>query len=259
MTTLSDTTLLAFVDGELDAAAQEKIAHELADDPAAAETVRLLRSSAALVRAAFAEPGWEAVPERLVALVQGQPARRWLADRRQFGLALAASIAACAAGFAGGIALERSPPEASPPAERLLAEVAEYHAAFAGEASRIAIAPASKAAEIAAWFTHVLGRPVPIPDLRRFGLAFHGARLLMIDERPVTQLLYARPDQASHPLGICITAWPFATLPLRIEHREGLALALWARAGFAYVLVGWTDAARLERIAASLEPVLERT
>ncbi|MGH7084289.1 MAG: hypothetical protein ACREFN_04790, partial [Acetobacteraceae bacterium] len=65
--------------------------------------------------------------------------------------------------------------------------------------------------------------------------------------------------QASRPLGICITAWPFATLPLRIEHREGVALALWARAGFAYVLVGWTDAARLERIASALAPVLERT
>ncbi|MGH7068874.1 MAG: hypothetical protein ACREFO_02520, partial [Acetobacteraceae bacterium] len=219
----------------------------------------LLRSSVGLVHAAFAEPEWQAVPDQLAAQIEGQPARRWLADRRQFAWALAASVAACAAGFAGGVALEQSAPVALRPGERLLAEVAEYHTAFAGEPSRIAIAPASKAAEIAAWFTKVLGRPIPIPDLERFDLAFHGARLLVVDEHPVAQLLYIRPGEAGRPFGICITAWPFAAMPLRIEHREGVALALWAHAGFAYVLVGWVDSGRLERIAAALQPVLERT
>lgn len=259
MTKLSDTTLLAFVDGELDAAEHEEIARELAHDPAAAETVRLLRSSAGLVRAAFAEPEWQAVPDQLAAKIEGRPARRWLADRRQFAWALAASAAACAAGFAGGVALDRGAPVALRPGERLLAEVAEYHTTFAGEPSRIAIAPASKAAEIAAWFTKVLGRPVPIPNLERFGLAFHGARLLVVDDRPVTQLLYIQPGEAGHPFGVCITAWPYAPMRLRIEHREGVGLALWAHAGFAYVLVGWADSGRLDRIAAALQPVLERT
>lgn len=259
MTNLGETTLLAFVDGELDAAAAEEVTQQLAHDRAAAEMVRALRSSAALVRAAFAEPEWQEVPPRLVALVEGRGPRRWLAGRRQFAAALGASLAACATGLAAGMELDRPWPKHVEPGERLLAEVAEYHTDFAGEASRLAIAPAGKAAEIRSWFAAVLGRPVPIPSLDRFGLTFQGARLLVVDGQPVTQLLYAAAGKEGQPLGVCITTWSGPSVPLRTEQREGVALALWARAGFAYVLVGWTGPGLLKTIAAALQPTLEQT
>ncbi len=261
MTNLSETTLLAFVDGELDPAAAEEVSQQLAHDRAAAEMVRALRSSAALVRTAFAEPEWQHVPSHLAALVEGRrgwPGSRWLAGRRQFGAALGASLAACAAGLAAGIALERPWPEQKDPGAELLDEVAEYHTDFAGEASRLAIAPASKAAAIETWFAELLKRPVQIPDLGRFGLAFQGARLLIAGDRLVAQLLYSAAGKEGHPLGVCITAWPGPPVPLRTDERDGVALALWARRGFAYVLVGWMRSPLLERIAAALQPALEQ-
>lgn len=259
MTPLSETTLLAFVDGELDATTREEVAQRLAQDRAAADMVRALRSSAALVRAAFAEAGQQPVPADLVALVEGRRGRRWLAGRRQFVAALGASIAACAAGVAGGIAFERPWPGEEAAGARLIDEVAEYHTQLAGEASRLAIVPASKAATIETWFSGLLKRPMPIPDLAEFGFAFQGARILFVQKRPVAQLLYAAPGRAGLPLGVCVTAWPRPAVPLRTAERDGVALALWAGAGFAYVLVGWVRPALLKAIATALRPTLEET
>ena len=56
MTRLDDGTLVAFVEGELDAAAMHRVAEAIKHDPEAAEKVRLLRLSATLVGAAFREP-----------------------------------------------------------------------------------------------------------------------------------------------------------------------------------------------------------
>ena len=78
-----------------------------------------------------------------------------------------------------------------------------------------------------------------------------------MDGRPVTQLLYAAPGQAQHPLGICMTAWSAGDRALSTGRRSGVDLALWARAGYAYVLVGWIDQARLRRMASALRPTLE--
>jgi len=267
VTNLSETTLLAYVDGELEPGAAEEVSQWLAHDRAAAEMVRTLRSSAALVRAAFADPEWQNVPADLQACVEGRRGLRWLAGRRQFVAALGASLAACAAGVAAGIAFERPWPkqaiqqadQQADPGARLLDEVAEYHADLAGEASRLAIAPAGKAAAIESWFAHVLGRPVRIPDLRPFGLAFQGARLLVLDDRPVAQFLYAAAGSEAEPLGVCVTAWPAPAVPLRTEQQDGLALALWARRGFAYVLVGWVRPALLKKVAVALEPELEQS
>lgn len=259
MTALSETTLLAFVDGELDAATAEEVAQQLAHDRTAADTVRALRSSAALVRAAFAEAEQPPVPSRLAALAKGR--RGWLgrAGRRQFTAALGASIAACAAGVAGGIALERPLPEPKQPGAHLLAEVAEYHSALEGEASRLAIVPPSQGATIESWFSGLLKRPMPIPNLAGFGLAFQGARIFVVDKRPVAQFLYAAAGGAARPLGVCVTAWHGPKVPLRTAEQDGLALALWARAGYAYVVVGWVRPAQLTAIAAALMPILEET
>lgn len=259
MTSLSETTLLAYVDGELDAAATEEITQQLAHDHAAADMVRALRSSSALVRAAFAEPEWQDVPPALVARVEGRRGWRWLTGRRQFTAALGASLAACAAGVAAGIAFERPLPGPDEAVTALLSEVAEYHTSLAGDASELAIAEPSKRAAIETWFAAVLKRPVRIPDLARFGLAFRGGRLLAVDERPVVQFLYAAAGFAGRPLGVCMTAWPGHTVPLRTEKRDGVSLAFWADRGYAYILVGWLSPSALIDMAGALRPQLEET
>lgn len=255
MTNLDDSTLVAFVDGELDAAEARSVAQCLERDAVAQEKVRLLRTSASLVRAAFAAPEWEEAPPELARLIAHGPRPRGFLARRQFGRLAAVSMAACAAGVAVGIGAERL--AAPGPAERLLAEVAEYHTVYAGDDGHLDIAPARAAARIEAWFADVLNRPVRIPDLAQFGMAFAGARLLVADGRPVAQLLYAAPEHPMRPLGVCITAWRSGDRPLTITRRDGVGLALWTRGAYAYVLVGWVDAGHLRQLATALRPVLE--
>jgi surface antigen len=125
---LTESMLVAYVDGELDADQAAKVAEALRDDPEARATVALLRCSAAAVREAFAVPPDRPVPERLLALLGAEPkatgsgAPERLQDEhaggeivplpalrrpaatgwRRFALPVAASIAALLIGFAGG-------------------------------------------------------------------------------------------------------------------------------------------------------------
>ncbi|HUA77823.1 MAG TPA: hypothetical protein VMA86_09130 [Acetobacteraceae bacterium] len=259
---LDEGTLVAFVDGELDPAAARDVARLLAEDPVAQKKVELLRRSTALVHAAFAGPEWEEVPPRLARLVAGPPVRREPdpRGRRQFGMAVAASVAAIA-GIAGGLGIHAILAPEPSPAAHLMDEVAEYHTVFARESHGFDILPASAAPRIESWFADVLGRRISIPDLGSFGLAFRGARLLVVGGRPVTQFLYAARGSSAraprHPFGVCVTAWPDADQTLTTARRDGVGLALWARDGYAYVLVGWMKAAELDRIAEAIRPALE--
>ncbi len=227
--------MVAFVDGELDPTAARDVARLIAMDPAAQEKVRLLRRSAILVRAAFSGTEWEQVPPRLVGFIADPGARRKLRGRRQLGMAIAASAAI--AGLAGGFGVQSVLAPRPGPAMHLINEVAEYHTVFARYSRGLGIVPASAAPLIEAWFSDVLGRRLNIPDLRSFNLDFHGARLLVVDNRPVTQLLYAARSSSSgmsrHLFGVCSTAWPDHDQPLTIARRDEVRLALWASDGYA--------------------------
>ncbi|MEJ0069967.1 MAG: zf-HC2 domain-containing protein [Pseudomonadota bacterium] len=76
-----ENTLVAYVDGELDAATAREVEHALESSPAARNTVAKLRASAALVRAAFADAVHEPPPPGLVELLRAAkprpPARRY--------------------------------------------------------------------------------------------------------------------------------------------------------------------------------------
>jgi len=100
MTHLDDGTLVAFVDGELDAAAMRRVAEAIEHDPDAAEKVRLLRLSATLVRAAFREPRHLQVSSELTQMMKERPQMTPMAARRverRFAIAFAASLAAASA------------------------------------------------------------------------------------------------------------------------------------------------------------------
>jgi surface antigen len=110
---IEDERLVAYVDGELDAAAARAVEAAVAADPKLAKTVAALRSEVALIRAAYQEPLRAEVPERLVTAVDaaftgrqaerstpaGDAARAWF-RHPAFG-AIAASIVAVVAGLAG--------------------------------------------------------------------------------------------------------------------------------------------------------------
>lgn len=76
MSKLDDETLLAYVDGQLDAQRTAEVEAHLARDPEARETVRVFRESAALLQGRFDGPSREPVPERLLDTVRDAPTDR---------------------------------------------------------------------------------------------------------------------------------------------------------------------------------------
>src|SRR5258706_219810 len=162
MMRLDDPTLVAFVDGELDAAAIREVALALESDPEAAEKVRQFRISAALVRTAFRDPQHLQVSPALA-----RPIEAWLGDR--------------------------------------------------------------------------LEREIRVPDLSAHGLTFRGARLLVVDGRPVGQLVYTKPDRPHRPLALCIALDGIGDEAVRAEVRDGVTMMLWRHQGYLYILAGWLD------------------
>ena len=76
--TATETMLLAYVDGELDAAGVREVEALIATDPQARRTVEMYRETAALLRAACGEAAYAAEPARLLppALPRPWPRRR---------------------------------------------------------------------------------------------------------------------------------------------------------------------------------------
>jgi len=123
-----DAMLVAYVDGELDAATARRLENAIAEDPAAQASIRLLRESASAARGAFVEiletPVPAALVDRLRSGASADRSRNPDATRPQMGgdnvvslsrnpslarrlLPLAASLLLVALGFAGGLIAER--------------------------------------------------------------------------------------------------------------------------------------------------------
>jgi len=71
---MNEETLIAYLDGELDAAARAEAERAIAADPALAERVRQQQALRARLEAAYAPVLDEPVPARLLAAARGEPA-----------------------------------------------------------------------------------------------------------------------------------------------------------------------------------------
>ena len=71
--TISDETLMAFADGELDEAARAAVEAAMREDPEVSKRIARHRALRARLQAGFAAELSEPVPERLTAVLRGVP------------------------------------------------------------------------------------------------------------------------------------------------------------------------------------------
>lgn len=225
----SDSMLVAYVDGELDPATAQKVEALLATDARASERVRVFRETAAMLRTACDEHFYDDSKPVPV------PARR--RDGREFrhGWAVAASLAALVAGFGGDIWGGRAPSAR----EELISEAADYHHFHSRDTGHLVEVPAERGEELTAWMRQHLQRDVKAPDLTAAGLHFAGARMFVIDDRAVAEMIYTR--DRGLPIGVCVTRMDGAASPIAVEQRGAERLASWIADGYAYVVVGEID------------------
>lgn len=253
MATTDDLTLLAYVDGELDAATASAVEEELRDDPGAARKVRRLRESAALIRGAVNEPVHGPVPRDLVDVLTG-PDRAWVPwSARRRGLIAAGIAAVLAAGLGGAyvsglLAHRGDPPLAAN--DEMVDEIVSYHAFYAEHPPDAATAQADRGA-METWLSRHLGQPVRIPDLGGQGLEFRTARLFVYEDRPIAQIVYRSASGA--PVALCIVAARGnASRPFEAMRRGGFNLVVWERSGSLYIVIGNESESRLRGLGSEI-------
>jgi anti-sigma factor RsiW len=168
-----------------------------------------------------------------------------LAARLNWAMA-AFALAIVAGAFIGGIMWGRGE---SSERESLIDDVAEYHQIYSREHRRLVKAPTTQGEEqLMASLADHIGRKIETPDLTAAGLRFAGGRMLVVNGRPIAELIYVRDDGLS--VALCIARIAGKNAPLSIEQRGLQRTASWIKDGFTYVVVGELDRPTAERLAA---------
>ena len=230
-----DIDLMAYADGELDADAACAVEAAVAADPEARAKVEMFRQTSSLLKAACAETFYSTGHSTGLDHLRVPYARSARAVTRRRAAVAAACLATGLAGFGGG-KLASLPPSAR---DALLDEVAEYHEVFSREDAHLVEVPAARTAELQEWLGQRLGRPLLVPDLSMLEMRFAGGRMLVIDGKPVGELMYLRGS--GPPVALCVTRLDGAAQPLRLDVRHDLRLASWTDGSHAYVVVGELD------------------
>ncbi len=278
--------LMAYVDGEVDAATAREIEAAISGDAALATRVAMFRQTASLMRGAFTEVLHEPVPDRLVSQIRAArpavaspapvdagpraadkivalPPRRnapttspgW----RNAGWAVAAAIGAVAI-FAAGSQSNFLRYGAPPPiaqtvvvadSERWLENLAgyyrEYRATLTREKRVLVDFGSEHIGELETWFSARLNRQIAVPDLTQFGFRAEGGRFVVVGGKPAAQFLYSGENEELIQLVVAITELP--ERGGRLDQRGDVNIVHWRENGYAYAFVGRIDGKQLWKIA----------
>jgi anti-sigma factor RsiW len=271
----SDEALVAYLDGELDAAERAHVEAWIEADPSVRERLLALTESATTLRAAFADFVTEPVPERLIAAARGEtvtpveaeivelrprradpppPSARWYIQLATaaglFGLAVGGGV-----GFVGNnllapgrIPLDRQIQTAA--TNNWLDNAAGDYKLMINAGDTLVDVPASgDNGDVLQKISQNLPQQVRLPDLKPWGLSFRGARLVVVDGKPAAQLVYTTDNKAIGPLALIIGSTKQSDVAPTFERRQDLNLLYWRHQGRASVLVGQTEIGYLWGIA----------
>jgi anti-sigma factor RsiW len=239
-----DSKLSAFVDGEIDPVEVSEIEALIARDPDAGARVREFREINALLRAACAENLYAgAPPPNAATAARTKPKGRWLFA----SVALAASVVIAVLAFETG---RHFGTHELTGRDEFVKEVFEYHHVFARETDHLVEIPAGRSAELVAWLSDRIGRPLVVPDLSSRGYSFVGGRMLVINNQPVGQLLYMRPGELA--LGVCMTPRQDDRQSWRHDRDGGLSLITWADEFLTWAVIGEVPESAARELAAEV-------
>jgi anti-sigma factor RsiW len=265
-----DERLVAYLDGELDAAERRALEAWVAADPEVATRLAALAQTGQLLRLAFDDVVREPLPERLMVAARGEtdltaakivsfasrqassrrvPARSW-----RLAFPIAASVLGVLAGgstaYVGvGRFLAASGTGAVAPGNEAAANdvwldtAAGYFKLFVntGDYALVDVPASGDPREALQKISQSLLPGVRPPDLKPWGLTFRGARLVLVGGRPAAQLVYTTENKAIGPLSLIIGSSRQRDIPPTFGRRQDVNLLYWRHQGRAYALVGQAD------------------
>ena len=272
----SDETLIAYLDGELAGPERLAVAQALAGDDALRDRAQRLNDSTRLIRAAYDAVLREPVPERLIAAARAKESdslirqvvaqlKRWremMGERAWWiGAPAAASLAGIVLGAGLGyfiasqqgvtLAAQQAALNGNLTAANWLDNIAGYHKLFvnAGPDDRQLMDVPADGNTDALRRAGQLPSDFHLPDLKPWGLSFQGARFLVVEGQPATQLFYTTDNQALGPLTVVVASSSKPDLAPTFDRRGDLNLLYWRHHGHEYALVGSADIGYLWNIS----------
>jgi anti-sigma factor RsiW len=252
---IDESTLRAYVDGELNAQQRDRVESALAHDPALREQAAALRASQLPYRSAYDAVNLPAMPasleQRVTSLISVASAResRSITRRQWF-----AGGAAIAASFALGLGVSKWIPSTSAvqvaQATPWVDAIATYQALYVRATVDQAADSSTRAQQVLREFGSGIagGRgSVSVPDLNDAGLAFKRIQRLGYGDAPLLQMVYMPTE--GKPMALCVLPLNKGSAPIRMQHIEGLAVASWQKDGLAYVLTADMPQAKAELLA----------
>jgi anti-sigma factor RsiW len=265
----NDELLIAYLDGELDAETATEVAGAIARDPALAREAEALAETAAALRVAFDDVLQEPVPERLLAAAHGELGDGELADkvvrfpearkpsaspaagswRRWASLPIAASVACLIVGggvgyflatqSSGGLVPQPTAEQTAAASLNWLDNVAGYHKMLVNAGPNdTALVDIPADPQSSGGHKLALPQDFHLPDLKPWGLAYQGGRVLFIEGRPATQLFYTTDNKALGPVTVVVATTTLADKAPTPEQRGDVNMLWWRHHGHEYAVVG---------------------
>jgi anti-sigma factor RsiW len=278
----SDETLIAYLDGELDADSRSEVESWLEADAELRDHVAALAASAETLRAVFEPVLHEPVPERLLAAARGVPAAsaaivdfpavqkartpRPLMQRPWARFAVAAGVGGLliggGAGYFAGTGYDesnRTAAVANAAAANWLDNIAGYHkmliSAGGNDQALVDVPPDPN--DPTRKVVQKLPSDFKLPNLKPWGLDFQGARYLVVGGQPATQLFYTTDNKKLGPLTVVIGSTSQPDIAPAFDRRGDLNMLYWRHHGHAYALVGTADIGYLWNISNDIEYQLD--
>ncbi|WP_085034219.1 anti-sigma factor family protein [Ensifer aridi] len=259
-----EVRLSAYIDGELGEPEKSELDALLARDDEARALLEKLKAGSAFGNNAFEDFLHDPVPLALVRQIkQGSgisPRSERVATanlpRRSAHMwpriAAASTVLVLlggAAGFILGSTTRIAEPMRQANERSWLDEIAEYHRVYSRQKEHLVELPASEADKIKSWLVASVGVTFNIPDLSHKGLTFEGARLLVVEGKPVAQLVYR--DREGEVFAICFLKQGDGQQSGEFGEtiRGDLGFVSWQRNGASFVMVGPSSNVALQDFA----------
>ncbi|MDI4663417.1 anti-sigma factor [Xanthobacter autotrophicus] len=232
---IAEDDLNAYVDEALDAERRAEVVAYLETHPEMAERIAAHRAERDLLRVAFAPVVEEPLPPQL-SLARMIEARRRPAGTPRWAMA-AAAILLLGVGAAGGWSLRGMGVAPSGGLQALGREAAASYAVFAPDQARPVEIRAENRAQLVAWTSRRLGRPVAIPDLASSGYRLMGGRVVATEHGPAALFMYD-DDKGNRLVMFARPMTNGRDMPVAPHVQDGINGYTWADDGLGYSLVG---------------------
>lgn len=276
-----DSTLIAYADGELDAAGAASVEQALAESSELRESVARLRASRLPYQDAFAAQKLPPLPDALrlrieamasaaqaqsAAAVQAQPreqeavpasakvvplpARRnrpmlWLAAAFVAGAFCAGLVQQFAAGgFGGGSGPSLAAGGAKKP---WISVAADYQQLYTRDTVANLTPDPAVSAKIVGEIRSDDGIRLRVPDLSMAGMRFKAVDRLRYDGKPLVQIVYL-PEHGV-PVALCVMKDARPDQGIAKHEMHGMTVVAWRQNELSYALIGKPDSGDLEAIA----------